>query len=167
MRSLFVLLAAAAVAGAAEPVDFNRDVRPILSDKCFFCHGPDEKHRSAKLRLDVEKEAKAERDGTHAILAGKPDESELVARITAKEESERMPPKKANKPLTAAEIEVLTRWVKEGAKWSAPWAYVAPVRHPVPDLKSDWPTNWIDRFLLARLEKERLAPSPDADRVTL
>src|SRR5438067_13334956 len=105
MRSLFVLLTVAAIAGAAEPIDFNRDVRPILSDKCFFCHGPDEKHRSAKLRLDVEKDAKADRDGTHAVAPGKPEESELVARITAKDESDRMPPKKANKPLTTAEID--------------------------------------------------------------
>jgi hypothetical protein len=167
MRSLFVLLAVAAVAGAAEPIDFNRDVRPILSDKCYFCHGPDEKHRSAKLRLDVEREAKAERDGTHAIAPGKPEESELVARITARDESERMPPKKANKPLTAAEIDVLTRWVKEGAKWSAPWAYVPPVRHPVPKVAGDWPANWIDHFVAARLEKEGLKPSADAERVTL
>lgn len=167
MRSLFVLLSAVAVSGAADPIDFNRDVRPILSDKCFFCHGPDEKHRSAKLRLDVEKDAKADRKGTPAIVPGKPDESELVLRITAEDESDRMPPKKANKPLTAAEIDVLTRWVKEGAKWSAPWAYVPPVRHPIPDVAGNWAANWIDRFIAARLAKEKLSPSPDADRVTL
>jgi hypothetical protein len=78
-----------------------------------------------------------------------------------------MPPKKANKPLTAAEIDTLTRWVKEGAKWSAPWAYVPPVRHPVPPVAGDWAESWIDHFIAARLEKERLQPSPDADRVTL
>jgi hypothetical protein len=153
-----LVLPAVAVAGS---IDFNRDVRPILSDKCFACHGPDEKQRKAKLRLDVEKEARA------AFVPGKPEESELVSRITAKDESDRMPPKKANKPLTAGEIETLTRWVKEGAKWSAPWAYVAPVRHPVPEVTGDWPAGWIDRFLFARFEKEKLAPSPDADRVTL
>src|SRR5688500_15788048 len=130
---LSILLAATIARGAEPRIDFNRDVRPILSDKCFFCHGPDEKHRSAKLRLDVEKDAKADRDGTFAVVPGKPEESELVARITTKDDTERMPPKKANKPLTAAEIDTLTRWVKEGAKWSAPWAYVNPVRHPVPD----------------------------------
>src|SRR5437899_1258285 len=104
MRSLFVLLAVAAGAGAADPVEFNRDVRPILSDKCYSCHGPDEKQRKAKLRLDVEKEAKADCNGVPAVVPGKPEESELVSRITAKDEADRMPPKKANKPLKAAEI---------------------------------------------------------------
>jgi hypothetical protein len=158
-----LLLPAAAIAG---PVDFNRDVRPIISDKCLACHGPDEKARKAKLRLDIEREAKANRDGTHAIVPGKPEESELVSRITNKDESERMPPKKANKPLTAAEIDILTRWVQEGAKWSAPWAYIPPVRHPIP-AAGDWAESWIDRFIAARLEKEGLKPSQDADRVTL
>ena len=138
-RLLLSLLLGPAVCAAADPIDFNRDVRPILSDKCFFCHGPDEKHRAAKLRLDVEKDAKADRDGTHAVVPGQPDTSELVTRITTKDETERMPPKKANKPLSTAEIETLTRWVKEGAKWSAPWAYIAPVRNPVPEVKGDWP----------------------------
>ncbi|HEX3151894.1 MAG TPA: PSD1 and planctomycete cytochrome C domain-containing protein [Gemmataceae bacterium] len=166
MRLLSLLLIPAS-AFAAEPVDFNRDVRPILSDKCYACHGPDEKHRAAKLRLDVEKDAKADRDGTHAIVASKPEASELVAKITANDETERMPPKKANKPLTAGEIDVLTRWIKEGAKWSAPWAYVPPIRNAIPTMKSEWSAGWIDQFLLARLQKEGLAPSPDADRVTL
>jgi Protein of unknown function (DUF1553)/Protein of unknown function (DUF1549)/Planctomycete cytochrome C len=163
---LVVLLPLAAP--AAEPIEFNRDVRPILSDKCFACHGPDEKHRTAKLRLDVEKDAKADRDGTHAIVPGKPAESELVRRITAEDVSERMPPKKTNKPLTASEIDTLRRWIAEGAKWSAQWAYVAPMKHPVPEVKDTaWPTNWVDRFLLARLEREKLAPSRDVELVTL
>jgi hypothetical protein len=157
---LCLLLAPAAVA-AERPIDFNRDVRPILSDKCFACHGPDENHREADLRLDVEKDAKS------AIVPGKPDESELVARITHTSPSKRMPPRKANKPLTAAEIDTLKRWVVEGAKWSAHWAYVAPKKHPVPDVKGDWPTNWVDRFILDRLNREALKPSPDADRITL
>src|SRR5947209_4346689 len=109
-RVLLSLLILPAVAVAA-PIDFNRDVRPILSDKCFACHGPDEKQRKAKLRLDIEKEARA------AIVPGKPEASELVSRITANDEADRMPPKKANKPLTATEVETLRRWVKEGAKW--------------------------------------------------
>jgi hypothetical protein len=167
-RPLLLCLFLAPVAGAADrPIDFNRDVRPILSDKCFACHGPDENHREADLRLDVEKDAKADRDGSRAVVPGKPDASDLVARITHTSPSKRMPPRKANKPLMPAEIETLTRWVAEGAKWSAHWAYVPPQKHPVPDAKSDWPANWIDRFLLERLDREKLSPSPDADRITL
>ncbi|HKB05687.1 MAG TPA: PSD1 and planctomycete cytochrome C domain-containing protein [Gemmataceae bacterium] len=163
-----LLLAPVAARAADRPVDFNRDVRPILSDKCFACHGPDEKHRAAKLRLDVEKDAKADRDGVPAVVPGKPDESELVARITNPDESERMPPKKANKPLTKAEIETLKRWVAEGARRSAHWAYVPPQKHPFPEVKAaGWPANWIDRFILSRLEHEGLSPSADADRITL
>ncbi|MBO0698246.1 MAG: DUF1549 domain-containing protein, partial [Zavarzinella sp.] len=165
---LSLLLVPAAARAADRPIDFNRDVRPILSDKCFACHGPDEKHRAAKLRLDVEKDAKADHDGTRAVVPGKPDESELVARITNPDDSERMPPKKANKPLTPAEIDTLKRWVAEGAKWSAHWAYIPPQKHPVPEVKSaDWPANWIDRFIGSRLERVGLSPSPDADRITL
>jgi Protein of unknown function (DUF1553)/Protein of unknown function (DUF1549)/Planctomycete cytochrome C len=163
-----LILFPAAVQASERPIDFNRDVRPILSDKCYFCHGPDANHREADLRLDVEKDAKAERDGTHAIIPGKPDESQLVARITATSASKRMPPRKANKTLTAAEIEVLKRWVAEGAKWSAPWAYVAPQKYAVPEIAAtEWPVNWVDRFIASRLEREKLTPSPDADRVTL
>jgi mono/diheme cytochrome c family protein len=157
------LLALAAGAAAADrPVDFNRDVRPILSDKCFACHGPDEKQRKADLRLDTQ-------DGAAEVLAaGKPAESELVRRITADDESERMPPKKSGKKLTPAEVELLKRWVAEGAAYKVHWAYVPPTRHPVPEVKdAAWPLNWVDRFVLARLEKEGLRPSPEADKVTL
>src|SRR5262245_17729461 len=167
-RILLLTLAFPPAAFAAGPaIDFNRDVRPILTDKCFACHGPDEKHRQAKLRLDVEKDAKATRDGFPAIVPGKPDESELVRRITSDDADERMPPKKANKPLKPAEIETLKRWVAEGAKWSAHWAYVSPAKHPVPEVRSNWPANWIDQFILSRLEREKLIPSADADRITL
>jgi len=168
-RLLLITLILSPAACAAEPgLDFNRDVRPILTDKCFACHGPDEKHRAAKLRLDVEKDAKADRDGVPAIVPGKPEESELVRRITAEDVDERMPPKKANKPLKPAEIETLKRWVAEGAKWSAHWAYVSPRKNAIPEVNtSNWPANWIDRFILARLERERFAPSPDANRTTL
>lgn len=158
-RLIFPLLLAIPASVVAAPVEFNRDVRPILSDKCFACHGPDEKHRKAKLRLDVEKDARR--------VIGKLDESELVSRITAAEESERMPPAKTNKPLTAKEIDTLMRWVAEGGKWATHWAYVPPTKHLAPEVKGDWPANWIDRFILDRLTREKLSPSPDADRVTL
>ncbi len=157
------LLALAAGAAAADrPVDFNRDVRPILSDKCFACHGPDEKQRKADLRLDTQ-------DGAAEVITpGKPAESEMVRRITAADESERMPPKKSGKALTPAEVALLRRWVAEGAAYKVHWAYVPPTRHPIPEVKdATWPLNWVDRFVLARLEKEGLRPSPEADKVTL
>ena len=170
MNRLLVLLAALGCAsrlGAAD-VDFNRDVRPILSDKCFACHGPDEKHREAELRLDVEKSAKEDRGGYRVLTPGKPDQSDLVKRIISEDESERMPPKKSGKALTPAEIELLKQWVAQGAKYQVHWAYAPPTRHPAPAVKdASWPINWADRFILARLEKEKLKPSPDADAVTL
>jgi hypothetical protein len=164
MKPLATLLAFVALSavGRGADIDFNRDVRPILSDKCFACHGPDAKHRKADLRLDVEKDAKA----AGAIAPGKPGESSLVERITTAEESERMPPAKSGKKLTAAEVEVLRRWVGEGAKWSAHWAYVPPKRWDVPKAKHQI-SNFVDAFLFARLEREGLAPSPEADRRTL
>ncbi len=161
----FLLLLATAAARAADPVpDFNRDVRPILSDKCFACHGPDAKHRKADLRLDVEKSARA----AGAVVPGKPDESALIERITAKDAAERMPPAKTGKTLTPAEIETLRRWIAAGSKYAEHWAYVPPVRHPDPAVKdAAWPVSWLDRFVLARLEREGLRPSADAEAVTL
>jgi cytochrome c553 len=161
-RSLLslALVAVAVPARAAEPVDFNRDVRPILSDKCFACHGPDEKHRKAKLRLDDGKAAHA----SGAIAPGKPADSAIIERILA-DEGERMPPKKSGKSLTAAEIDTLKRWVSEGAKYAPHWAYVPPKKHDVP--KATGATNFIDNFLLARLEREKLTFAPEADRRAL
>lgn len=149
---------------ADQAPDFNRDIRPILSDKCFACHGPDEKHRKAGLRLDVEKSARA----SGAVVPGKPAESALIDRVTTTEVSERMPPRKSGKTLTAAEIDILRRWIAAGGKYADHWAYVPPVRHPDPIVKNTaWPANPIDRFILSRLEREGLIPSPDADRVSL
>jgi len=153
---------------AADAIDFNRDIRPILSDKCFRCHGPASSSREADLRFDREDSAKADRDGKPAIAPGKPETSELVRRITSGDESERMPPAESGKTLSADEIALLTRWIKEGAAWSLPWAYVAPKRHPVPEVNDKaWPINWVDNFLLARLERDGLKPSSDADKITL
>lgn len=151
--------------GTTEPApDFNRDVRPILSDKCFACHGPDAKHRKADLRLDVEKSARA----AGAIVPGKPAESALIERITTKDAAERMPPAKTGKTLTAAEVETLRRWIAAGAKYAEHWAYVPPAPHPEPAVKdAAWPVNWVDRFVLARLERDGSRPAPDANAVTL
>ena len=160
-RSAVALLVVASAASAAD-VDFNRDVRPILSDKCFSCHGPDEKHRKAKLRLDVEKDAHA----SGVIVPGKPGESELIDRITTKDEKDVMPPVKGGKKLTAAEIDSLKKWVAGGGRYAAAWAYVPPKKHDPPATKHRT-ANWIDSFVFARLEKEGLTPSAEADRRTL
>jgi hypothetical protein len=144
-------------------IDFNRDIRPILADNCFACHGPDAAHREADLRLDVEDDAKAV-----AIEEGKPEESELVARISSEDADLLMPPADSGNELTPAEIQLLRRWIEQGAPYAPFWAYVSPRRHPVPALEDQqWCQNWIDHFVLQRLRQEGLQPAPDADRVTL
>ena len=165
-RPIIAILGFNVAVQAADPVDFNRDIRPILSDKCFFCHGPDPHERKADLRLDTAEGAFADLDGYSAIVAGDPEESELYLRIVDK--ADPMPPKKSHKKLNADEIALIKQWIKEGAPYSEPWAYVAPKKHPVPAVKNAaWPANWIDNFVLAKLEREGLSPSKDADRVTL
>ena len=158
------LLAAATIAvplRADDRVDFNRDVRPILSDNCFACHGPDDKKRKADLRLDSA-------DGAKAVLsAGKPGASELVARVAAADEKQ-MPPKASGKTLTAAQIATLRKWVEQGAEYKAHWSFIPPVRSKPPAAAAEaWVRNDIDRFVLARIEKEGLKPSPEADKTTL
>jgi hypothetical protein len=153
---------------AEKPLDFSREVRPILAGKCLQCHGPDDKVRKAGLRLDVRDAATRElKDGSRAIVPGKPEESELYLRITA-DDSSVMPPRKAGKPLTKEEVAILKRWIAQEAPYAQHWAYVKPVRPAVPVVHDRyWPSNPIDAFLLARLEKEGLHPSPPADRYAL
>jgi mono/diheme cytochrome c family protein len=152
---------------AAEHVDFNRDVRPILANNCFKCHGPDAKERKAELRLDTEEGATADLGDSRAVVHGKPQESELVRRITAKGHKQ-MPPRKSGKQLTPRDIEVLTAWVREGGHYARHWAYVKPVRPALSRvLNRAWTRNGIDFFILARLEAEGLQPAPEADRATL
>ena len=152
----------------AKPIDFNQDIRPILSGKCFFCHGPDAHERKADLRLDTFDGATAIHDGSAAIVPGNPESSALIARITSTDEDERMPPPESHKELERDEIALLLKWIAQGAVYSDPWAYVPPKSSLVPDVTdSTWPASWIDQFVLAKLESEGLAPSPDADRVTL
>ena len=147
----------------ADEVSYNRDIRPILSDKCFHCHGPDATHREADLRLDTEASAKAS-----VIVAHQPDRSELNARITHADPHQRMPPLDSGKVLSAAEISLLRRWISAGAPYERPWAYVRPRRTDPPQpADKTWPVNWIDHFVLARLEQQGMTPSPDADPVTL
>ncbi len=157
-------MAAPLAVGADDPISFNRDIRPILSDKCFHCHGPDEHSREADLRFDIKESA------MHAIEPGDPDSSELIYRILEEDPDSRMPPAEVNKPLTPAEVQLLQKWIEQGAQWSDFWAYVAPVKHEVPSSKlysSAKKSNWIDHLVGARLESLNLSPSKRADRTTL
>jgi hypothetical protein len=156
---LVVLALGAAPAPAAEsPPDFNRDVRPILAAKCFKCHGPDDAARKAKLRLDT-------RDGAEAVL-GKVGDSELLRRVTSTDPDAVMPPPATKATLSAKEKETLKAWVATGAKYEPHWSFVAPKRPAVPKI-TDRPAHPIDAFVLARLQKEGLALSPEAGRYTL
>ncbi len=166
---LAAILAITTAVIAAEPdIDFNRDIRPILSDKCFICHGPDAKNRNIPLRLDSEAAAKADLGGRFAITPGNTSTSEVVRRITSTNKAVRMPPAYSGLKLTEDEIRLLTKWIEEGARWQAHWSLIPPKRPALPHVKlSSWPRNAIDHFVLARLEREGLDPSPEADRVTL
>lgn len=153
---------------ASQEVRFNRDVRPVLSDKCFRCHGPDAAQRKADLRLDRREDAIAVRGDSAAIAPGKPGESELLRRITSADADERMPPADSGVTLTASEIELLRRWIRQGAEYQAHWSFVPPRSPLLPNVRQqEWPRNPIDRFVLAELERHDLRPSPEASRETL
>jgi mono/diheme cytochrome c family protein len=155
--------------GSPSKIDFNRDIRAIFSDNCFACHGPDDKERKAKLRLDRKEDAlKPAKSGDYAIVPGDLAKSTLIERITSKDPDEVMPPPKTGKKLTAQQIELFKRWIQEGAKFEGHWAFSKPERPELPPVKNTkWSRNEIDRFVLARLEKERLKPSSEADKITL
>ncbi|HEV2948199.1 MAG TPA: DUF1553 domain-containing protein [Gemmataceae bacterium] len=162
--SIFALLLAAAGSGAESPapIRFGRDILPILSENCFKCHGPDEKARKAKLRLDVRESA------MKVVEPGKSDESEMIRRVFSSDPKERMPPPKSNRTLTAEQKDLLKRWIDQGARWGKHWAYETPTRPALPKVKNGaWPRNGIDFFVLARLEKEGMTPSPEASKETL
>jgi Protein of unknown function (DUF1553)/Protein of unknown function (DUF1549)/Concanavalin A-like lectin/glucanases superfamily/Planctomycete cytochrome C len=149
-------------------VEFNRDIRPFLSDACFQCHGPDKARRKADLRLDNEDGAFADLGGHKALVAGRPDQSELFRRITAVEDDKRMPPKKHGPRLTPAQVDLFRRWIEQGAKWQKHWAFLPPIRANLPAVKNTkWVRNGIDAFVLERLEREGLAPAAEAERTTL
>ena len=148
---------------AEEAIDFDRQIRPILANTCFTCHGPDEARREADLRLDREDDAKAA-----VIVPGHPDESELIRRITSEDEFERMPPVDAKQQLTPEQIALLTKWVSAGAPWTQHWSFVPPKAAPLPQVSdATWPRNGIDNFILSRLDREQLHPSPRATKETL
>jgi len=149
-------------AAPPQTVDYNFQIRPLLADRCFVCHGPDENKRKAKLRLDRADVAIARR----AIVPGKPEESALIERITADDPDQRMPPAKSNLRLSQGEIDLLRRWIAEGAEYKPHWALLPPPdRVPVPNVAdARWPANPIDRFVLSRLERDGLEPSPAAHK---
>jgi mono/diheme cytochrome c family protein len=168
MVSLVGALPAAAQDSSAPTVDFQRQVRPILADNCFQCHGPDESTRQVRLRLDTEEGAFAERPNGHPVVAGDPDASLVLQRITHADTRLRMPPAQTNKTLSDEQIEVLRRWIDEGAAWDQHWAFKPIERPEAPAVAAaDWARAPLDRFVLARLEAEGLAPAPEADRRTL
>lgn len=153
----------AAALGAEPTVQFNRDIRPILSDRCLLCHGPDDKTREADLRLDLRDAAIAK-----VIVPGKSAESELLKRILSTDVDERMPPAHAGrKPLTEAEISILRRWIDEGAEYEAHWSFISPQRPALPTVKQEqWIGQPLDHFVLSKLEATGLSPSIEADRRT-
>lgn len=162
--ALAILLLVASAVSAAPPLDFSRDIRPILAENCFYCHGQDSNKRQADLRLDLREAAlKSEAFVPHDAAA-----SELVKRINSADPDQLMPPPKSNRRLTLDQKKLLERWINEGAAYAQHWAFVAPRRPPLPDVqRTDWVRTSIDRFVLAKLEEEGLTPSPEADRATL
>jgi hypothetical protein len=182
--ALFLLLAAAIICQSCNEnsspkeglamgkgkIDFNYHVKPILSDKCFACHGPDAKKRQAEFRLDNEEgafKALKSNPAHFAIVKGSPSESILIKRIFSEDPSFQMPPQESNLSLTDSEKEVLKRWIQEGAEYKKHWAFITPERPKVPETNSEWGSNDIDRFILAKLEEVDLQPSPAADKERL
>jgi mono/diheme cytochrome c family protein len=166
---LFGLLALSAPARADESVvDYNRDIRPILSKNCFACHGQDDGHRAAKLRLDRRDTAILPRKRGAAIVPSMAEKSLLIQRVSSEDEDERMPPMQHGKALTARQIATLKRWIAQGAPYAEHWAFVKPKRQPLPVVTDRaWPRNGIDHFVLARLAKHGLKPGAEADRYAL
>lgn len=151
---------------SGDEVQFNRDIRPILSDNCYYCHGPDEKTQEADLRLDTFDGATRDLGGYAAIVPGKPDESELIFRI--EDQDDLMPPPKSKKTLTKDQIQLLRQWIKEGAKYEPHWSFMPLSKSEPPAVKQEsWPKNPIDNYILSRLEEKAISPSPQADASTL
>lgn len=154
-----------------DQVSYNFDIRPILSDKCLACHGPDANKREAGLRLDVAEEAyKAlkENPKMHAIVAGKPEASEVYLRIATTDTAKLMPPVSSNLKLSEREVSLIEKWIKQGAKYEKHWAFVAPKKPAVPEVdQKDWPRNEIDHFILEKQEQKGFKPNEEADKERL
>jgi hypothetical protein len=155
----------------ADDLHFNRDVKPILSQNCFQCHGPDDAHRAAGLRLDQRDAAmKPAESGAAAIVPNDPDNSELLKRVTSSDADLHMPPAEAGKVLTAEQIDILRRWIKQGAKYEGHWAFEKVQSPAVPQVSAElasFVANPIDSFIIAKLQLQGMKPSSEADRVTL
>jgi hypothetical protein len=151
-----------------ETVEFNRDIRPLLSDNCYACHGPDKNKRKADLRIDTREGLLGKAGHTGVVVPGKPDESDLWKRISSTDADERMPPAQFGKVLSDADKQLLRRWIEQGAKWEGHWAFLPITRPKPPALKPGHDAkNEIDRFILQALDEHGLQPSPEADRITL
>ncbi len=149
-------------------IEFKRDIRPILSDHCFTCHGPDEANRKTKLRFDTEAGAFADLGSYRALVPGDLSKSEMYRRITTKEEAVKMPPVYSGRKLTQRQIEMIRLWIEQGAKWQKHWSFIPPKPPPIPQVNDRrWPRNPVDFFILHRLEQQGLVPSPEADKTTL
>ena len=150
-------------------IDFRRDIRPILSDKCYACHGPDSHSRAGGFRLDQQESALGTADsGEHPIVPGDPEASEVYQRLVSEYEFMRMPPDETNKPVTAAEIEAIRKWIEQGATWQEHWSLIVPERSPLPDVEdASWTRQPMDHFIRQRLDREGLEPRPEADPATL
>ncbi|MBS0263690.1 MAG: DUF1549 domain-containing protein, partial [Planctomycetes bacterium] len=171
---LFCALTAGWCQAADRPIQFNRDIRPLLSDNCFACHGPDRNKRQADLRLDTKEGLHGPGNGQPGtVVPGKPEESELIRRLTATDPSERMPPRESGKQLTAAEIELLTRWVAEGAPYEGHWAFLPRQTRPTAGAKTaahefnQQASARLDALIAATAKANGLTPAPEADRITL
>jgi hypothetical protein len=162
---LYLFLPAASADNTKASIDFDREVRPILSDNCFACHGPDENQRKSKMRFDTKDGAFAKQG---VITPGDASKSRLYQRISSKDQDMVMPPPSSEHKLTEKQIETIRRWIDEGARWDEHWAFIPPKRPEIPKVaNAAWVRNSIDSFILARLEKEGLKPQPEADKTTL
>ena len=172
MSRLFILsifILSAISVRAEEAIDFNKDIRPILSGKCFHCHGPDEEERGGDLRLDTQDGSREDLGGYAAVAPGDPDDSELIYRVLTDDDNDIMPPSDKGAPLTKEEVALLKRWIEQGGEYATHWAYEKPVRPAVPDKSTTgWPPrNPIDHFVHQRRKSEGLGPSANANRYTI
>ncbi|UBM58951.1 PSD1 and planctomycete cytochrome C domain-containing protein [Marinilongibacter aquaticus] len=170
---LYVFLLAGCGTDEAESsneVSYNFDIRPILSDRCFKCHGPDAKNREAGLRLDTEEGAYAalkDEPDMHAIVPGKPEISSVYLRLVAEDSTQRMPPLESNLKLSADEIDLIKKWIGQGAKYQRHWAFIAPEKQKIPEAGDDWVKNEIDHFVAKKMEKVGLEPNEEAQKLSL
>ena len=167
LAACFLALPSSSLGQETGTVDFSREVKPILSDYCFACHGPDEAARQAGLRLDTREGAFADRDGRPAVVPGSAEASLIYQRMSHAQEVARMPPPAQERQPTEGDVETIRRWIEQGAGWETHWAYDPPRRPGLPDADDEWAQNPVDRFVAARLDRENLTPAAEADRRTL